>query len=112
MAMNQYLSKTEFIRVFVCACHSVLARATPGPVRCFQCTRLFARLLNSREQMAAPSNSDACLPSDPLTGRVRSPAQRVLAALTAAEAGPGDHGRHHNAGRGGWGGSGGEGWEG
>lgn len=47
-----------------------------------------------------PSNSDACLPSDPLTGRVRSPAQRVLAAITAAEAGPGDHGRHRNAGRG------------
>lgn len=46
-----------------------------------------------------PSNSDACLPSDPLTGWVRSPAQRVLAALTAAEAGPGDHGRHRNAGR-------------
>lgn len=87
LTMNQYLSKTWFICVFVCARHCVLARANRAggllPVHETLCTSAECPGTNS-----SSTNSDACLPSDPLTGQVRSPAQRVVAALTAAEAGP------------------------
>ncbi len=38
---------------------------------------------------SSSSNSDSCFPSGPLTGWVRSPAQRAVAAVTAAKAGAG-----------------------
>lgn len=54
VTMNQYLEKKTSLYVWLSVPVTVCWRVLPRPVRCFHCTRLCTRLLNSQEQIAAP----------------------------------------------------------